>query len=67
MTSRYDRRIRQLEGRHMPTGVSAVVLGIPGRPEPSPEEISRASLVLRVTFVSAKDGRLIEGGNHAQH
>ena len=67
MTSRYDRRIRQLEGRHMPTGANAVVLGVPGWPEPSPEEINRASLVLRVTFVSAKGGHLVEGENHAQH
>jgi hypothetical protein len=66
MTTRYERRIRHLEGRHMPTGANAVVLGLSGT-QPTAEEIDRASLVLRIAFVSAKDGRLVEGGSYAQH
>ena len=66
MTTRYERRIQHLEGRRMPTGANAVVLGLPG-PQPTAEEIDRASLVLQIAFVSAKDGRLVEGGSYAQH
>lgn len=66
MTTRYERRIRHLEGRHMPTGANAVVLGLSGQ-QPTSEEIGRASLVLRIAFVSAQDGRLVEGENHARH
>lgn len=66
MTTRYERRIRHLEGRHMPTGANAVVLGLPG-PQPTAEEIERAALVLRIVFVSTKDGRPAEGESYAQH
>ena len=66
MTTRYERRIRHLEARNMMTGANAVVLGLPG-PQPTADEISRASLVLQIAFVSTKDGRLVEGGSHAQH
>ncbi|GJE59097.1 hypothetical protein MPOCJGCO_1184 [Methylobacterium trifolii] len=67
MTGAYERRIRNLETRHRPSSGNMVVLGIPGRPEPSFEEIIRTALVLRVTFVAAKDGRLAEGEHHARH
>jgi len=50
----------------MPTGANAVVLGLSGT-QPTSKEIGRASLVLRIAFVSAKDGCLVEGENHAQH
>jgi hypothetical protein len=66
MTSKYERRIRHLEGRNTLTGANAVVIGR-GAPEPTPEDLSQAALVLRVAFVSAKDGRLTDGENHAQH
>jgi hypothetical protein len=65
MTSTVERRIRKLEAHHKPEGSSMVVLGIPGRPDPTPEEIAQASLVLRVTFIAAKDGCPVEGGADA--
>jgi len=67
MTNGYGRRLRKLEATHRLEGANLVVLGIPGRPEPSPEEISRAAQVLRVRFISAKFGSQIEGASHAQH
>lgn len=67
MTSAYERRIRKLEAHHRPEGGNLVVLGIPGWPEPSPEEIGRAALVLRVRFVSAMQAPQIEGADHARH
>ena len=67
MTSTVERRIRKLEAHHKPEGSSMVVLGIPGWPEPSPDEISRASHVLRVIFVPAKKGQPAEGGSDANH
>lgn len=60
MTSAYERRIRKLEAHHRPEDGNLVVLGIPGWPEPSPEEIGRATHVLRVRFVPATDERHIE-------
>ncbi|GJE42422.1 hypothetical protein [Methylobacterium soli] len=65
MTSTYERRIRRLEAHHKPVSGGVVVLGVPGQPEPSPDEISRASHVLRVSFIAAKNGRPAEGENHA--
>ena len=67
MTSTYERRIRKLEAHHMPSEFRVLVLGISGQPEPSPDEISRARLVLQVNFVAAKNGRPVEGDNHARH
>ena len=67
MTNAYDRRLRKLEATHRPEGASLLVLGIPGWPEPSPEEIGRATQVLRVRFISAKHGQQTEGAGHAQH
>lgn len=67
MTSTYERRIRKLEAHHKPVGTRVMVLGIPGQPQPSPDEISRASLVLRVAFVAAKNGRPAKGGRDASH
>ena len=66
MTSRYERRIRSLEGRNTPTGANAVVIGR-GWPEPTPEDLSHAAFVLRIAFVTAKDGLLTDGKNDAQH
>ena len=65
MTSTVERRIRRLEARQKPASASVLVLGLPGQPEPSPEEISRASHVLRVSFIAAKNGRPVEGGADA--
>ena len=67
MTSAFERRIRKLETQQKPTDPGVVVLGVPGQPVPSPDEINRASLVLRVSFVAAKNGRPVEGDNHARH
>jgi len=67
MTNTYERRIRKLEANHRPEGANLLVLGIPGWPEPSPEEISRATQVLRVRFISAKHGQQTEGASYAQH
>ena len=67
MTSTYERRIRKLEAHHMPSEFRVLVLGIPGQPVPSPSEISRVGLVLRINFVRAKNGRPVEGENHASH
>ena len=67
MTSTYERRIRKLEAHQKPASGSVLVLGIPGQPQPSPEEISQAALVLRVTFVPSKKGQSVEGGSHASH
>jgi hypothetical protein len=67
MTSTVERRIRKLEAHHKSTGSSVVVLGIPGQPDPTPEEIAQASHVLRVIFVPAKKGRPAEGESHARH
>lgn len=67
MTSALERRIRKLEAQQKPTDSGVLVLGIPGQPEPSADEISRASLVLRLNFVAAKNGRPVEGENYASH
>ena len=67
MTSTVERRIRKLEAQRKPEGTSVLVLGLPGQPEPSPEEIVQASHVLRVVFVPAKKGRPAEGESHARH
>ena len=66
MTSTYKRRICKLEAHHTPLDASVVVLGIPGQPEPSPDEISRARLVLRLNFVAAKNGRPVAGEHHGR-
>ncbi len=64
MTGALERRIRKLEAHHMPSESRVLVLGIRGQPEPSPDEIRRANLVLRVNFVAAKNGRPVEGEHH---
>jgi hypothetical protein len=61
MTSALERQIRKLEAQHTQPGFSVLILGIPRQAEPSTDEISRASLILRINFVAAKNGRPVDG------
>lgn len=67
MTSFYERRLRKLEGYQKVADLRVLVLGIPSTAELTPEEIGQADLVLRVSFVAARNGRPAEGGDHARH
>ena len=61
MTSSYERRIRRLEAATpRATGGHFAVFGLPGRPDPTDEEVAQACGVLTVRFVTVKDGRIVD-------
>ena len=61
MTSKHESRIRRLETAiQKPTGGHYAVFGLPGRPDPTEEEVAQACGVLTVRFVTMRDGRIVD-------
>ena len=67
MTSPIKRRVRKLKVNRPAARRRVFIFGYPGQPDPDHAEIGPNDYVLKLRFVTAKNGRSVEGGSDASH